>query len=270
MFKWVPDEGQAIEVGGLRLEASCCGPAPQEAPTIVLLHEGLGCVALWRDFPQALAQATGFGVLAWSRAGYGGSDPVPLPRPLDYMSREAKTAVGPVLDAAGVRRAVLLGHSDGASIAALYAGGVTDFRARGLVLMAPHFFTEPQGLASIAQAKRAYEQGDLRARLARYHAHVDVAFRGWNDAWLDSGFARWDIADCLDYIRVPILAIQGEADVYGTARQIEEIGKRAYAPVEVEMIPDCGHAPHLEAPERTLTAIAGFCARLERIEAARA
>jgi len=268
MLPWSPGAPQTLAVSGLRLEAVCHGPPPSAAPTLVLLHEGLGCVALWRDFPQALAQATGFGVLAYSRAGYGGSDPVALPRPLDYMQREARDSVRPVLDAFGVRRAILLGHSDGASIAALYAGGSGDLRVRGLILMAPHVFTEPQGLAAIAEAKRAYEQGNLREKLAKYHAHVDVAFRGWNDAWLDPGFAAWNIEDCLDYIRAPTLVIQGEDDAYGTARQVEAVAARSYAPVETQMIPACGHAPHLEARDPTLAAVAEFCARLSRIEAA--
>jgi pimeloyl-ACP methyl ester carboxylesterase len=267
-FDWKPGEPQWLQIEGKRLEAMCHGPPPDAAPTLVLLHEGLGCVALWRDFPRRLAEATGFGVFSWSRAGYGKSDPVELPRPLDYMTREATGALPGVLDAIGCRRAILLGHSDGASIAAIYEGSVEDFRVRGLILMAPHFFTEPTGLAAIAKARRDYEEGDLRRRLAKYHDHVDVAFRGWNGAWLDPGFESWNIADCLDYLRVPALVIQGENDPYGTARQVEEIAERSYAPVDVEMIADCGHAPHLEKPERTLGAIADFCARLERIEKA--
>ena len=265
-FNWTAEEPRRLTIDGHELEAICFGPAPQEAPTLVLLHEGLGCVALWRDFPRRLAERTGLGVFVWSRGGYGKSDAVPLPRPLDYMTREATETLPKVLDAIGFRRGVLLGHSDGASIAALYAGGVEDFRVRGLVLMAPHFFTEPSGLASIAQARTAYDHGELRARLAKYHDHVDVAFRGWNDAWLDPGFISWNIADCIDYLRVPTLIIQGENDQYGTSRQIDEVVNRAYAPVDVEMLADCGHSPHLDQPDRTLDAIADFCARLERIE----
>ena len=174
-----------------------------------MLHEGLGCVALWRDFPRRLAAATGFGVFAYSRAGYGQSDPVPLPRPLDYMTREARETLPELLDAIGLRRGVLLGHSDGASIAAIYAGSVEDFRVRGLVLMAPHFFTEKGGLASIAAAREAYATSDLRAKLAKYHRDVDNAFRGWNDAWLDPGFKAWNIADAIDYLRVPALGDSG-------------------------------------------------------------
>ena len=269
-WKWRAGASSVLTIGGKRLETLCHGPSPDRAPTIVMLHEGLGCVALWRDFPQKLAAATGFGVFAYSRAGYGQSDPVVLPRPLDYMTREARETLPELLAAIGLQRGVLLGHSDGASIAAIYAGSVEDFRVRGLVLMAPHVFTEPSGLAAIAAAREAYESGDLRAKLAKYHSDVDNAFRGWNGAWLDPGFKAWNIADCIDYWRVPALAIQGVGDPYGTLGQIREIEARAYSPVDVEIVEGCKHSPHLEQPERTLAAIADFCARLERIEASAA
>jgi pimeloyl-ACP methyl ester carboxylesterase len=267
-FDWQAGKSGTITAGGKTLEALCFGPPPGDAPTIVMLHEGLGCVALWRDFPQKLAEATGFGVFVWSRAGYGQSDPVELPRPLDYMTREAVDVLPQVLDAIGFERGVLLGHSDGASIAAVYAGSVEDFRVSGLILMAPHFFTEPGGLSSIAEARDAFEKGGLRDKLARYHSDVDNAFRGWNDAWLDPEFKNWNIADAIDYLRIPALAIQGRDDQYGTLAQIRELDERAYSPVDVEIFADCKHAPHLEQPDKTLAAISEFCARLERIEAA--
>ncbi len=159
--------------------------------------KGWAAVGLWRDFPEKLSERTGYCVFAYSRAGYGHSDRVPLPRPLDYMTREAVEVLPQVLDAIGFKRGVLCGHSDGASIAAIYAGSVKDFRVRGLCLISPHFFTEPEGLASIAEAKLLYETGDLRQRLAKYHADVDNAFRGWNGAWLDPGFKRWNIEDSI-------------------------------------------------------------------------
>ncbi|WP_346896631.1 alpha/beta hydrolase [uncultured Roseibium sp.] len=267
-FEWREGVGSTIAVNGKMLEAVCYGPSPDQAPTLVLLHEGLGCVALWRDFPKTLAEATGFGVFAWSRGGYGQSDPVDLPRPLDYMTREAVDVLPGVLDTIGFKHGILLGHSDGASIAAIYAGNVEDFRVRGLVLMAPHFFTEEGGLKSIAEAKVAYETVDLRSRLAKYHKDVDNAFRGWNDTWLDPGFKSWNIAEAIDYLRIPVLAIQGADDQYGTLAQIEEIESRIYSPVDVEILADCKHSPFLEQPEKTLSAIREFCARLERIETA--
>lgn len=267
-FPWRDGFVGALDIKGVRLEAVCYGPSPDQTPTIVLLHEGLGCVALWRDFPRRLAAATGFGVFAYSRAGYGQSDSVRLPRPLDYMTREAVDVLPALLDAIGFRRGVLMGHSDGATIAAIHVGSVEDFRVRGLILIAPHFFTEPEGLHSIATARVAYLTGDLKPRLAKYHADVDAAFLGWCEAWLDPGFKSWNVADVIDYWRVPALAIQGEGDQYGTLAQIREIESRTYSPVDVEILADCGHAPHLEQPEAVLNAVADFCRRLERIEQA--
>jgi pimeloyl-ACP methyl ester carboxylesterase len=246
-----------------RLETGWWGPGPEAAPTLVLLHEGLGSLGLWRDFPARLAEATGCGVFAYSRFGYGGSDPVPLPRPLDYMQREARQVLPRVLDAIDFRCGVLVGHSDGGSIAAIHAGSFQDFRVQGLVLLAPHFFTEPEGLAAIREATRRYEAGDLRARLARHHREVEVAFRGWSGAWLDPGFpAAFDLLPDIAHIRVPILAIQGEADPYGTPEQLRVLEREAYCPVEVLMLPGIGHAPQAEAPEVVLHAVREFAARL--------
>jgi pimeloyl-ACP methyl ester carboxylesterase len=249
-------------VDGKHIEAAWYGPAPDRAPTLVLLHEGLGCVAMWRDFPQSLAARTGYGVLVYSRPGYGKSDPLPLPWPVTYMHDHALTTLPAVLDQAGVRKAILVGHSDGASIATILAGSRQDFRIRGLVLIAPHFFVENFGLRAIAAAHTAYETGTLRARLARYHDHVDVTFRGWNDSWLNPAFHAWRIDDCLPHIRVPILIIQGENDEYGTIAQVRLAEQEAYCPVEVTMLPGCGHSPHLEQPAPTLKAVAEFVHRV--------
>jgi pimeloyl-ACP methyl ester carboxylesterase len=247
---------------GRHIEAAWHGPAADRAPTLVMLHEGLGCVATWKDFPRDLARRTGCGVLAYSRPGYGRSDPVALPRPPSYMHDEAAEVLPAVLDQAKIRKAVLVGHSDGASIAAIYAGGRQDFRIRGLVLMAPHFFVEDVGLRAIAASRVAYETGSLRARLARYHQNVDATFRGWNDAWLDPAFRSWRIDDHVAHIRVPILIVQGKADEYGTVAQIELAEREAYCPVEVAMLDGCGHSPHLDQQEATLDAIAAFVHRL--------
>ena len=258
-FSWAHAPHGAIVADGNRLEAAAFGPAPGAAPTIVLLHEGLGCLALWRDFPERLAEETGLGVLVFSRAGYGRSDPVPLPRPLDYMTREARDVLPVVLGAIGFRRGVLVGHSDGASIAAIHAGLVDDERVRGLVLIAPHLFTEAAGLASIVEAKRAYETGDLKVRLAKHHAHVDAAFLGWNGAWLDPGFRAWNIESHVERWRVPALVIQGVDDQYGTLEQVRAIEARAPSSVETLILDRCRHAPQFEQPERTLDAISRFC-----------
>jgi pimeloyl-ACP methyl ester carboxylesterase len=247
-----------IVVDGRRIEATFHGPSPDRAATLVLLHEGLGCVAMWRDFPRVLAERTGYGVLAYSRPGYGKSDPVPLPRPLSYMHDEALAVLPAVLDQAGIRKTILVGHSDGASIATIYAGSRQDFRVRGLALMAPHFFVEDISVRSIAEARQAYETGDLRERLARYHDHVDVAFRGWNDAWLDPKFREWSIVDELAHVRVPMLIIQGKGDQYGTDAQLALAQRETYCPVETLLLDDCRHAPHIDQPEATLDAIAAF------------
>jgi pimeloyl-ACP methyl ester carboxylesterase len=251
-----------LRIGDSDLEYRLIGPAPSEAPTIVMLHEGLGSAALWGDFPQALQTATGMGVFVYSRAGYGASSPVTLPRPLDYMSREALDVLPALLDKIGFQRGVLLGHSDGASIAAIYAGASGDHRLRGVVLIAPHFFVEDVSVASIAAIRKTFETTDLQARLARWHRNVDNAFYGWNDAWLDPDFRRWDISEYLAYIRVPIGILQGEADQYGTIRQIEIAKEECYCPVDVTLVPQSGHSPHREAPDLTLATVSEFVRRI--------
>ncbi|WP_298258129.1 alpha/beta hydrolase [Bradyrhizobium sp.] len=251
-----------LRIGDRDLEYRMIGPQPSEAPTIVMLHEGLGAAALWGDFPQSLQAATGMGVFVYSRSGYGASTPAALPRPLDYMSREALDVLPAVLKAIGFRRGVLLGHSDGASIAAIYAGGSGDHRLRGVVLIAPHFIVEDVSVASIAEIRTAYKTTDLRTKLARWHRDVDNAFYGWNDAWLDPAFRRWDISDYLAYIRVPIAILQGEADQYGTSRQVEIAQEECYCPVDVTLIPQSGHSPHRETPELTLAAVSDFIRRI--------
>jgi pimeloyl-ACP methyl ester carboxylesterase len=247
-----------IRIGSAELEYRFIGPAPDAAPTIVMLHEGLGSAALWGDFPEKLQAATGAGIFAYARAGYGASSPVTLPRPLDYMQIEALEILPALLDAIGFRRGLLLGHSDGASIAAIYAGGTGDHRVRGVVLMAPHFVVEDVSVASIAAIKNAYETTDLRSKLGRWHRDVDNAFYGWNGAWLDPQFRTWDISEYLAYIRVPVAIFQGADDQYGTIRQIEIAREECYCPVDVTMLPGAGHSPHREAPEATLDAVSEF------------
>lgn len=250
-----------LDLGDQQLEYRWVGPRPNAAPTLVLLHEGLGCVGLWGDFPERLATATGLGVFLYSRAGYGASSTIALPRPINYMDPEAKTVLPRVLQAIGFQRGLLIGHSDGASIATIYAGSTEDHRISGLVLIAPHFFAEEMGLAAIAQAKVAFEGGDLRQRLARWHQNVDAAFKGWNGAWLDPGFRAWDITDALTYIRVPVAIIQGVDDQYGTQRQIAVAEEECYCPVEVTLLDGVQHAPQRESPDRVAQVIAEFAKR---------
>jgi pimeloyl-ACP methyl ester carboxylesterase len=253
-----------LSIGAQRLEYRMIGPQPDQAPTLVLLHEGLGCVGLWNDFPDKLSAATGAGVFVYSRAGYGQSSPVRLPRPLSYMHGEARDTLPRLLEEIGFRRGLLIGHSDGGSIAAIYAGSHQDHRVGGLVLIAPHFFTEDSGIASIAEATKAYETGDLRARLSRWHADVDNAFKGWSGAWLDPEFRKWDITEFLAYIRVPVLVVQGEDDHYGTVKQIEVAQEECYCPVEVALVQGAHHSPQREAPEPTLQSISDFVLRVLR------
>jgi len=247
-----------LRIGVSDLEYRMIGPAPEQAPTIVMLHEGLGSAALWGDFPEKLQATTNAGVFAYSRAGYGASSPVKLPRPLDYMHVEALDVLPKLLDAIGFRRGMLLGHSDGASIAAIYAGSHQDHRVQGIALMAPHFIVEDISVTSIAAIRQAYETTGLKAKLARWHRDVDNAFYGWNGAWLDPQFRGWDISEYLAYIRIPLVVLQGVDDQYGTMRQVEIPREECYCPVDVVVIPGAGHSPHREAPGTTLDAISEF------------
>jgi len=257
----LPDEG-CLELPPQRLEYRMIGPRPDAAPTIVMLHEGLGCVGLWGAFPEQLAAATGAGVFVYSRAGYGNSSPASLPRPLSFMDEEALDTLPRVLAAIGFQRGILFGHSDGASIATIYAGSVQDHRVRGLVLMAPHFFTETMGLAEIRRAGEAFAAGILRDKLKRWHADVDSAFRSWIEPWLNPDFRKWDITEALGYIRVPILIVQGADDQYGTLKQIDAAKDECFCPVEVAILPGARHSPHRDAPAATLAAVASFINRL--------
>lgn len=250
-----------ISLDGHRLEYAWVGPPPDRAPTLVFLHEGLGCVAMWKDFPARLAAATGCGALIYSRLGYGGSDPVTWPRPVDYHDAEANRVLPALLQATGVRQSVLVGHSDGATIALMYAAnrGRDDAGLRGVAAMAPHVFNETVAIEGIRSARHAYEQGDLRARLARYHGdNVDCAFYGWNDTWLTPEFRDWNIEHVLPRIRIPLLVIQGEDDHYGTMAQVNAIAAGASGPVRTMPLSDCRHVPHAEQPETTKRALTEF------------
>jgi len=248
----------------MRLEYRMIGPRPDAAPTIVMLHEGLGCVGLWGAFPNELASATGVGVFVYSRAGYGKSSPAKLPRSVSFMHEEAIEVLPRVLAAIGFQRGILFGYSDGASIATIYAGSIQDHRVRGLVLMAPHFFIEEIGLAEIRRAREAFATGPLREKFKRWHADVDGTFRSWIEPCLNPDFQKWDITDALGYIRVPVLIVQGAEDQYGTLKQIEAAQEECFCPVEAAVLPGVSHSPHRDAPELTLSTVAGFINRLLR------
>ena len=255
-----------VYAGGHRLEYKWIGPTPDQAPTIVFLHEGLGCVEMWRDFPEQVAEATGYGALVYSRAGYGQSDPISLPRPVEFMHIEALKVLPEVLENLHIRDPVLFGHSDGGSIALILAGSGTAENIRGLVLEAPHVFVESIGIESIAAAKENYEHGSLKVSLERYHGdNVECAFRGWNDVWLNPDFRSWNIESYLPGIRVPVLVIQGEQDQYGTLQQVSAIKNGCSGVVEAVLLADCGHSPHRAQNQAVLKNVRSFIRRLHRL-----
>ncbi len=234
-------------------------PGDAAKPALVLLHEGLGCVALWRNFPDLLARATGCTVFTYSRAGYGSSEPIVLPRPLDYMTIEAVEVLPQVLARANINQHMLIGHSDGASIALVYAGLLNDPGLRSVVVMAPHVFAEPCGIDAIKSIEKTFRRGDLRRRLYKYHGrNVDCAFDGWSGAWLDPDFMQWTIVADLAGIDVPLLQIQGLNDEYGTQLQLRQIAHAVRVDIETVELDACGHAPHLERSDETVAAIAEF------------
>jgi pimeloyl-ACP methyl ester carboxylesterase len=255
---------EKIRVDGVNFEVQCLQPpaGPSRAP-IVFLHEGLGSVSMWRDWPAQVCAATGRAGIVYSRRGYGESDGVPDVRGQgrlrpDYMHREASEVLPRLLQQLGVDQPVLLGHSDGGSIALLHAA---QFPVAACVVMAPHVIVEDVSIRSIEEARGAFEAGGLRERLARYHADVDGAFRQWNDIWLDPAFRAFDIRPQCRRIAAPVLAIQGEDDPYGTLRQIDEIAPTLGA-FERRVLPRCGHSPQRDRPEETRRLVAGFLAAL--------
>ncbi|HTH17780.1 MAG TPA: alpha/beta hydrolase [Magnetospirillum sp.] len=253
-----PGRDGFLEVEGVRLEARFLGPDPAAAPTLVFLHEGLGSAALWKDLPERVSGATGCGVLMYSRHGYGTSTRKPHPWPETYLHDEALYWLPRVLEAANVRRAILVGHSDGGSISAIAAGAGVVPQVEGVVLMAPHVMVEPATLAGVNGAIEAFEKGRLRDHLARYHHNVDDAFWGWAKAWTQFGDNGWDVRSLLPGIRVPVLVLQGDDDEYGSAAQYESIREAVSAPVEVRVLPHCRHLLYRDAPFEVVGALTAF------------
>ncbi|HHC07835.1 MAG TPA: alpha/beta hydrolase [Actinobacteria bacterium] len=251
---------ESITVDGTTLEVRRW-PGDDAGPALLLLHEGLGCVELWRDVPELLREATGLEVVAYSRRGYGGSDPRPLPWPVEYMHDEA-ALLPDIVDALGLDRFFVIGHSDGASIAIIAAGRGDLEGLEGLVLLAPHVFAEPHGLAAIRRAGDAYRTGDLRRRLERYHREVDVAFWGWHDAWTHPDFRRWNLEAFLPDLEVPVLLVQAEEDPYGTLAQLDAIEAGVSGPVDRLVLPGDDHAPHRAHPGLVVDRIARFVGRV--------
>jgi pimeloyl-ACP methyl ester carboxylesterase len=248
----------AFKVLEQRLEYRWSGPPPAAAPTIVFLHEGLGSAGMWRDFPDRVAAAAGCGALIYSRLGYGESDSIRDPRPVRFMHDEALQVLPAVLAHFGLQKVLLFGHSDGASIALIYAGARLGPLC-GLVLEAPHVFVEPVCLESIARLAETYETTDLGKRLARWHGpNTDSLFRTWTDVWLRPEFARWNIEAALPAITAPVLVLQGEDDEYGTVLQVAAVVDGVSGPAEALVLPGAGHSPHRDRPAEVEEATVRF------------
>ena len=247
-MNFLPVQGHRIEYEFIRVD--------RDAPVIVFLHEGLGSHAMWRDFPARLARAARCSALVYSRYGHGNSDALAAPRRPDFMHEEGMRALPELLDKLGVERPILFGHSDGGSIALIYAAAAGR-PVTGLIVEAPHVMVEDLSISSIQESKRIFETTDLRQKLARYHAHPESTFRGWNDIWLAPEFRQWSIEEYLPRLACPVLAIQGEDDEYGTMRQVERIAESA-ADVQVVKLAKCGHTPHRDQPEAVIEAAVRF------------
>lgn len=247
-----------VEVLGQHLEYRWIGPRPGDAPSIVFLHEGLGCVGMWRDFPDRMASATGCGALVYSRKGYGASDPVRGSRPVRYMHDEALGVLPVILEHFRLEEVVLFGHSDGASIAVIHAGAHSG-SVRALILEAPHVFVEPVSIEGIRRIAADFETTRLKERLARHHGcNTGSMFRSWADVWLSPEFREWNIEECLPAIKSPVLVVQGEDDQYGTLRQVDAVVTQVSGLAEALVLPHCGHSPHSERPDEVLQAAARF------------
>lgn len=253
-----------LELPHASLEYARSGTPLNDTLTYVFLHEGLGCVELWKGFPERLAETLGREAILYSRQGYGRSSRLSLPRAPDYLENQGCLELRQVLDALELEDIVLVGHSDGATIALAYAAQFSDPRIRGVVAMAPHIFAEDRCIEAIRATIRHFEQGDLRQRLERYHGdNVNGAFHGWSDTWLSPAFSDWDITPLLSGIEVPLLLIQGEDDEYASSKHVELVRQHARASCQTVWLPRCGHTPHLQCPQDTLRAIQAFTYTIE-------
>ena len=254
-----------VTVAGCRLEYRDFPATAEGRPTVLLLHEGLGCVAMWRHFPEQLAAATGCRIIVWSRAGYGGSQPWPDARQPDYMHREAQQALPELIAALHVERPLLIGHSDGGSIALIFAGSFPDVPV-GVAVLAPHEFVEEVTLAGIRAARQVWQTTDLPKKLTRYHhERTQQVFGDWNDTWLSPAFRDWNIEEYLPRIACPVLAIQGEDDEYATMRQIDVIAERVPG-TQLLKLADCGHTPQRDQEVVVLAALMDFVGRCSPVD----
>ena len=249
-----------IHVNGLKLEYRDYPAAVENTPTLLLLHEGLGSVSMWRHFPEKLAAQTGCRVIVWSRAGYGGSEPYPDARTARYMHREGEEMLPAFVAALGIARPILIGHSDGGSIALICAGAHPDL-PRAVAVMAPHEFVEEETLAGIRAALKVWEETDWSHKLGRYHHDPQRVFSDWNDCWLSAAFRDWNIEQYLPQIRCPVLAIKGEDDEYATMRQVDVIAE-AVPGTQLLKLAQCGHSPHRDQESAVLAALDAFIKRV--------
>ena len=251
-----------IQVKEKILEIAWYGPGPEDAPSLIFLHEGLGSVSMWKKFPQKLSQQTGCGALVYSRFGYGKSDECALPRPLNFMHEEGLDVLPEIIKLCRIQNYILVGHSDGASIALIHAGSESTDKLLGMVNEAPHVFCESLTISSIKKLRENYNTGNLRERLKKHHKDIDMTFNGWANVWLDDEFANWNIESFLPRIKVPQLIIQGNDDEYGTSVQIEAIVRQSVGSVKTCLLENCGHSPHRDQQSKTLQEMTKFVRNL--------
>ncbi|CCK81308.1 alpha/beta fold hydrolase [Desulfobacula toluolica] len=251
-----------LKIGSKKIEVQWHKQRQKDHPTLIFLHEGLGCAKMWKDFPQRVSQMTSCPCLVFSRFGYGNSDPCPVPWKINFMHKQALSILPAIIKKAQIKDYILIGHSDGASIGIIFAGSPYARGLKGLITEAAHLFCEPVTVECIQQAKTNYEQHDLKQRLEKYHGkNTKNAFRGWNDVWLNPNFINWNIEKYLKHINVPMLAIQGKDDQYGTVRHIHSI-RRHVNHARTCLIDNCRHSPHLEQPEKALNIITEFISHI--------
>ncbi|OGR09775.1 MAG: hydrolase [Desulfobacula sp. GWF2_41_7] len=247
-----------LKIGSEQIEIQWHRQEENGYPTLIFLHEGLGCTEMWKDFPSLLSQKTGCPSLVFSRLGYGASDPSPIPWKINFMHKEGLYFLPALMKEAKIRDHILIGHSDGGSISIIYAGSPYAKGLKALITMAAHVFCEEITLKSIYQANINYEYCDLRKKLEKYHGkNTENAFRGWNDVWLNPQFIHWNIEKYLPKIKIPMLAIQGNQDQYGSLKQLESVKQRA-GNATIHIIEDCRHSPHIEQSEKVLAIITKF------------
>ena len=251
-----------LKLNSQKIEIQWHRKEEKNRPVLIFLHEGLGCTRMWKNFPEKLSGLTGCPALIFSRFGYGSSDPCPLPWKINFMHKEALRILPNIIKKAGIKNYILIGHSDGGSIGIIFSGSPYTKGLKGLITEAAHVFCEQKSVESIKQAKSYYEHKDLKQRLEKYHkGNTENAFRGWNDVWLTPKFINWNIEKYLNKIEIPMLAIQGKNDQYGTVKQIRSIQRRVKH-VKTCLIDDCSHSPHFEQQKIVLNVMAEFVQKI--------